>query len=130
MTTYVSTSLATNCVYKINCRDCESNYIEQTSRQLSTRINEYRLASKGQPENPMERKRLEDNSAIAAHSLFTRHRVNFDDAEIIQRGFGCHKVRFMVESLHITANENCLNHSSELGIHPTWQIVMDASRKL
>ena len=117
-----------NCVYKINRRDCEQVYNGQTSRQLSTRINEHRLASKRQPRNPMELKHLEDCSAIAAHSLFTGYQVNFDDAEIIQRGFDSHKQRFMAECSHITANKNCVNRSSGSVIHPLWQIVMNASR--
>ena len=116
----IPTEKQTNCVYKINCRDCEQVYIGQTSRQLSTRINENRLAFKWQPRNPMELKRSQNNSAVAAHSVFTRHQVNFADVEIIQRGFGSR------ESLHITANKNCVNCSSGLKNHPAWQIVMDA----
>ena len=106
----------------------EVGYLLIPSEKSSTRINEQRLASKREPRNPMELKCLEDNSATAAHSLFTGHQLNFDDAEIIQRGFDSHKQRFMAESLHIKANKNCVNRSTGLEIHPLWRIVMDASR--
>ena len=55
------TEKQTNWVFKINCRDCDSVYIGQTSRQLSTPIDEHRLASKRQPRIPIELKRLEEN---------------------------------------------------------------------
>jgi len=32
-----------NIGYKINCKNCNTSYVEQTSRKLKTRINELRI---------------------------------------------------------------------------------------
>ena len=38
-----------NCVYKIQCKDCEAEYIGQTSRPLGVPISEHRRCGKRKP---------------------------------------------------------------------------------
>ena len=62
-------------VYKIQCRDCATVYIGETSRSLKTRIKEHNHAIA----------KLDRNSLLAQHYLQTKHNIDLDDVQIIDR---------------------------------------------
>ncbi|BHF75758.1 hypothetical protein SprV_0501885500 [Sparganum proliferum] len=63
-------------VYRIWCSCAESNYVEETGRQLRTRMAEHAAAVR----------RNDASSQVAAHSTRLGHTFKFDEAEILARG--------------------------------------------
>lgn len=90
-----------NCVYQIRCNDCEACYIGQTARQLETRVKEHERCSLRPPKDAQQLRKLEMDSAIAAHAIFNHHQVDFEHPTILQRGFRNYKERLVSEALLI-----------------------------
>ena len=57
-------------VYKIKCSDCQATYISETGRNLTTRLNEHKRATKTG----------DVNNNIAEHHLKTSHTIDWDSA--------------------------------------------------
>ena len=66
-------------VYVIPCKDCDSVYVGETGRDLSTRKDEHKYACRTG----------NINNAIANHSLQDGHRIDFDRATLV-----CHNDNF------------------------------------
>ena len=62
-----------NIVYKIDCNDCNSCYIGQSSRYLKIRVNEHKRDCKNKNEK----------SALGEHTIDTDHSFNFDKVQIL-----------------------------------------------
>ena len=57
-------------VYKIKCSDCQATYIGETGRNLTTRLNEHKRATK----------KGDVNNNMAEHHLKTSHTIDWDSA--------------------------------------------------
>lgn len=62
-------------VYKIPC-SCESVYVGQTGRLVSTRLKEHMRHTKNQHT---------EKSALADHSVNTKHLINFEETSVIKK---------------------------------------------
>ncbi|CAH8865979.1 unnamed protein product [Trichobilharzia szidati] len=113
-----------NCVYKIKCSECDACYIGESSRQMKVRVNEHRLCTKRPPRNEVELKSLEKRSAIAMHAIESGHKIDFDNVEILGRGFHSHKERLTSEALHILTTSNAVNRKDGIDLSPIWQTLM------
>ena len=60
-------------VYKIKCSDCEVIYIGETGRNLTTRLNEHKRATK----------KGDLNNNIAQHHLKTSHNIDWDSSTCV-----------------------------------------------
>lgn len=89
-----------NVVYRINCRDCEASYVEQTSRLLSTRIKEHKKINYSNP------------------SVVHEHRIQFDHEFGWKNVFILGKEPFYIrrlvsEMVHIKQQRNGINLQSD-----------------
>ena len=80
-------------VYKLHCKDCEASYIGKTQRILSIRVGEHE-------------KRKE--SACYQHERTHKHRIDYENAEIIDTASSDMKLRIK-ELLHILRSKPSLN---------------------
>ena len=85
-------------VYQLPCKDCNSVYIGETGRKLSTRIKEHKKDIRN--DKPF--------SAIANHANNELHEIDFENGKII---YPCSDLvkRRIVESSLIINSDNCLN---------------------
>ena len=60
-------------VYKIKCCDCQATYIDETGRNLNTRLTEHRRATRNG----------DINNNTAEHHLQTNHRIDWDSATCV-----------------------------------------------
>ena len=63
-----------NLVYKIDCKDCDASYVEQTSRCLKTHISEHR--------NHINRNTIQ-HSVITQHRMDVFHEFDWDNVHIL-----------------------------------------------
>ncbi|XP_039211043.1 uncharacterized protein LOC120313319 isoform X1 [Crotalus tigris] len=63
-------------VYRINCKDCASNYIGETTKRLRTRVHEHELAI---------RRQEQQRSQVWAHMSSFGHTFDLANAEVIAR---------------------------------------------
>ncbi|GAA49662.1 hypothetical protein CLF_103368 [Clonorchis sinensis] len=70
------------CMYKIKRNDCTKAYVDQTARELHTRIGE-RLFDRP-PRNVDEYQAIADDSAMARHAMDARHRVDLENVGILR----------------------------------------------
>jgi len=63
-----------DCVYKINCLNCNATYVGQTKRQLGTRIKEHRSDIN---------KKEGSLSVVSNHRIENDHDMNWSEAEIL-----------------------------------------------
>ena len=104
-----------NVVYKINCRDCESNYIGQSLRKLSFRLNEHRSY-------------VEKNcqkSVIAKHANSMNHKIDFDNIKILDNE-AILKKRLFSEMVNIHISQKTLNKIEDTaGLKNTYENTID-----
>ncbi|CAH8503561.1 unnamed protein product [Dicrocoelium dendriticum] len=65
-----------NVVYKIRCQDCDKNYVGQTGRRLSTRIQEHKRACKNHYAL----------SLISIHTDEEGHHFDWNNTEVLAKG--------------------------------------------
>ena len=87
-----------NVVYKINCQDCDSNYIGQSYRKLSFRLSEHR---------GYVRKNCE-KSVLARHAINSGHTIDFDNIKILDNE-KIYSKRLFSEMVNIYITKNTLN---------------------
>ncbi|XP_018337091.1 PREDICTED: uncharacterized protein LOC108745430 [Trachymyrmex septentrionalis] len=92
-----------NVVYKILCNNCDASYVEQTGRQLKTRIAEHR--------NHVRHK-ASAHSVITEHRLRHNHDFQWDNVLILDEEPSYRK-RLISELLHIKRQKNSLNLQTE-----------------
>nr|CAH8860870.1 unnamed protein product [Trichobilharzia regenti] len=119
-----------NCVYQINCGDCNAVYVGETSRQVNIRMKEHKQCLKVVPKSSADLKKLENNSAIALHSIETGHKIDFDKTKVLQKGFGSYQERLTAEALHIWVNPNSLNRREGVMLADAWQILTNKQNKI
>jgi hypothetical protein len=116
--------MVSNCIYKINCNDCSSSYVGQTSREIKTRCSEHKQKCKHPPRNFEEHNRLKRDSAIAEHALMTGHDVDFDNPVILQKDFKCYKQRLHAEATQILLNKSAINRTHGVEISQIWNPII------
>ena len=82
--------------YKIKCSDCRATYIGETGRNLTTRLNENKRATK----------KRDLNNNIAIHHLKTSHIIDWDSATGLTHSTDHHQ--------RITLEQTTLNRSQPL----------------
>ena len=89
-----------NVVYKIECNDCNSEYIGETGRNLFTRLEEHRKdVSIGK-----------ENSQVFQHSRDTGHTFNFCETKVLQQNQNVwHRRR--LESFYTLHHQNSINRA-------------------
>ncbi len=94
----ISSSCKESGVYRIECNDCNKQYVGETGRELKQRIKEHKR----------DIRKNKIGSAIAQHVNQTLHDINFDSAKLV---YPCNNIkkRRIVESALITSNTNCMN---------------------
>jgi len=96
--------LNNNVVYKISCNNCNASYVDQTKRQLKTRINEH-----------IKNIALEESkhSVITKHILDKNHTFNWQNTKILDFESNYFK-RLISEMIHIKTQENSLNSIDDI----------------
>jgi hypothetical protein len=93
-------------IYSIPCSDCGKTYTGETSKKMSTRIHEHKLALH----------RADKNSLLWNHVAETGHEISFKNAKILD--FASTKTeRLILEAIH--SNTNTLNRHIDIDAHYT-----------
>ena len=71
--TKMEPSRISDCVYKINCKNCDKCYIGETGRQLSIRIKEH-----------MSYKPGTNSATINSHASQSQHQIDFTNVEVLR----------------------------------------------
>ena len=92
-----------NCVYKINCGDCNKFYLGETGRSVSKRVYEhkYNVTCKNV------------NSQIFQHVIENNHRIDFSNVSIIHQNSNW-KQRKFIESCFTTSYPDSFNRCEEI----------------
>lgn len=94
------------CVYKINCSECNSSYIGETGRHLQTRFIEHNNIK---------------TSAIYQHVNSTKHSISFEDCEVLCRESSS-ALRKIRESMLIREQKPNLNRSLGTDLYLPWTV--------
>ena len=94
-------------VYQIECQpSCTKHYIGETKQKLKSRINQHKLAVRGNNE---------EHSGASQHQLTTGHEMNWKDTKIITKGLHYYKERKIQEAIIIhQSSSNCNRDSGYL----------------
>jgi len=92
-------SSRSNVVYKINCLDCDTSYIDQTKCTLNTRVSEHR--------NHV-RRNITQNSVITDNRSNFRHELDWDNVKILDEEMNYNK-RLISEMIFIIKQKHGLN---------------------
>ena len=90
-------------VYKIHCSDCQTTYIGQTGRNLTTRLTEHKRATK----------KGDLNNNIAEHHLKTSHGIDWDSATCLTYSTDYYQ-RITLESWFTILEPTALNRCQPL----------------
>ena len=86
-------------IYKLNCNDCEANYIGQSGQRIATRMYRHRLAEKNCDK---------EHYPLIAHCQAQKHTIDWRNVQILD--IDTHAVkRILKESFFINASENSVN---------------------
>ena len=118
-----------NCIYRLQCQDCEACYIGQTARELGVRMEEHKRCASKRPTDATQLKKLENDSAIALHAVLSQHRVAFDNLSLLKHGFKTYKQRLISESMFILSTPDAVNRSDGHDLSPIWQAVVQHSQQ-
>ena len=88
----VDPPVKTDCIYEIQCKNCNYTYVGETGRKFSLRLKEHkkeaeRLASKSKNFTRQARKQSlgeQSKSAIADQALQYNHVIDWDGAKVLQ----------------------------------------------
>jgi len=93
-----------NVVYKLNCNNCEATYVDQTKRQLKTRIVEHRNHKK---------RNTSTHSVITDHRIISDHEFDWDNVEIMDVERNLNK-RLISEMINIKSQSKSLNLQTDM----------------
>jgi len=95
-------------VYQVDCGDCDKIYIGQTKQYIKTRISQHKSTTVS------TKKSQNTKTALAKHSINTRHTFNFTDVKILDKETHRRK-RELKEALHICLNsQTVVNDKSDM----------------
>lgn len=92
-----------NTVYKINCKDCSSIYIGQSSQYLKNRIRNHKN----------DIRNLKDSTALSRHALENDHNIDFENTTILDIESNFSK-RCFKEMVYIKKHQNTLNYRTDI----------------
>ena len=92
-------------VYTIKCCDCQTTYIGETGRNLSTRLTEHNQTS--------DEKSSDLNNHISEHHLQTKHQIEYDSATCIRYSTDYYQ-RLTLDSWFTNLEQTPLNRSQQL----------------
>ena len=115
------TSDKSNCVYKLQCKDCNACYVGQTARQLEVRVKEHERCAKKMPADLKILRKLEKDSAIALHAVFSNHQIDFENPKVLKYGFSTYKQRQLAEAILIQTTPNVVNRAEGSELSSIWQ---------
>ena len=118
-----------NCVYKIKCADCPSEYIGQTARELLTRITEHKRRINKPVRSELDYQILLKDSAIAGHALDTGHNIDLKNVEVIGRGFKSARHRLTAEAIEIIKSNKAVNRMDGTELSGVWRPVLTRSKR-
>jgi len=104
----LSVSSHCNVVYRIDCNDCEANYVGQTKRRLNTRIRKHLNDIK---------KSTGTLSVVSDHRLKLNHDFNWDEVRILDKEPSWKK-RIVSEMIHIKKQKCGINKHSDTEFLP------------
>lgn len=108
-----------NIVYKVDCKDCNSCYIGQTSRSLKGRLTSHKS----------DCRRGVRSCALSEHVISKDHRIDFDDAQIVFRQGNYYKRRFL-EMVAIIGCDDSMNKRSDVDdLSVIYSYVLSLSKK-
>ena len=90
-------------VYKIKCSDCQATYIGETGRNLTTRLNEHKRATK----------KGDVNNNIAEHHLKTSYTIDWDSSMCLTYSTDYYQ-RITLESWFTNLEQTALNRCQPL----------------
>ena len=93
-----------NVVYKINCKDCNSSYVGQTSRNVTTRAKEHEA----------DCRHHRNKTAILNHINDNRYAINFYNVKVLDNENILGKI-LLSEMLYITAQKKGMNIQKDTG---------------
>jgi len=91
------------CVYKINCSNCENSYVGQTKRQLGTRLKEHKSDIK---------KKSGNLSVVSKHILENNHEMDWSEVAILDKEPSYAK-RIISEMIYIKRQHRGINKQSD-----------------
>ncbi|KAJ8977068.1 hypothetical protein NQ317_017230 [Molorchus minor] len=94
---------SSNVIYSINCKDCNKNYIGQTSRCLKDRITSHKSDIRCNKQT----------CTLAKHVLDTNHIMDYDNVQILEKENNLHK-RLFLEMSHIFKDANTINSRKDI----------------
>ena len=96
-------------VYKIECKDCESNYVGETGRCLQDRINKHKK----------DVRKKNERSNIYQHVRNTGHEFKFEEVKVLDEEANAIKRRFL-EGVHTLMNRDTINRALDISLffHP------------
>ena len=103
-----------NVIYEVPCLDCESVYIGETGRCLQKRLTEHKGAVR----------RYDRKNGIATHAWDRDHKVNWEEARVIQTEPFYWKRR-VLEALWIKGRGTTSNLDCGLTVNPLWTPLFD-----
>jgi GIY-YIG catalytic domain len=95
-----------NLIYKINCTDCPSVYIGETSKYLETRLKRHKYDFENKNNNKSTK------TALVRHCIDTNHTPQFEKATILDYERG-QKRRELLESTYINLNSHTVNFKTD-----------------
>ena len=88
-----------NIVYKIECNNCDANYIGHSKRALKTRVQEHRYNIKKKPK---------EYNVVTLHRLDENHEMRWDNVKILDKECPYFK-RLWSEKLLISSTKDTIN---------------------
>jgi len=99
----IEPQLQNDCVYKIECSNCDMTYVGQTKRRLCTRLKEHRADIN---------KKSGLLSVVSNHRLENNHEMNWSETTILDIEPSYTK-RIVSEMIYIKKQKNALNKQSD-----------------
>ena len=96
-------------VYKVPCMDCEGVYVGETRRCLRKKFMEHKEAVR----------RGDSNNGIVVHVHSNDHRINWDEARILEIE-SCYWKRRVLEAIWICKRTSTMNLDCGLIVNPIW----------
>jgi len=100
---HVEHSQKNNVVYKIHCKNCDASYVDQTKRQIRTRIKEHYNNFKSDKSK---------HSVISEHIVNFSHDFDWENFIILDSEYNYNK-RLASEMLHIKEQKNGINSQKD-----------------
>jgi hypothetical protein len=108
-----------NVVYKINCKECNKNYIGSTSQPLKARLNQHKSDTNIKP----------NSTALAKHANGLNHSFDYENTKILETESNTRK-RLLLEILHIKTEEHACNSKKDIAdLPPEYETILSKKHR-